>query len=116
MVPGGHHLTTRPMTTSRIDTFRAMVARAPDNALARFGLASEAAKAGLLEEARDNFRAYLAAHDDEGNAWGRLAEVLQALGDDDGAREALRRGIDASQRHGHPGMMAELEDKLEELG
>ena len=69
------------MTSPRLDTFRQMVARDPANPLARFGLANEALKAGLYEE----------------------------------AREALRRGIAASHRFGHPSMAADFEARLEEL-
>ena len=32
---------------SKLETFRAMVAKSPENALARFGLANEAMKSGL---------------------------------------------------------------------
>ena len=92
-----------------------MVAKNPSNALARFGLANEAAKENLLMEAKEHYEAYLASYDDEGNGYQRLAEVLVRLGDRDGARTALRQGIDASRRCGHPGMASELEGRLEEL-
>lgn len=101
---------------SRLDSFRAMVARNPGNALARFGLATEAQKEGLHQEAVEHFRAYLAAHDDEGNAYLRLADSLHALGSTEDARAALRDGIAAATRFGHPGMAAEMEERLEELG
>ena len=103
------------MTTSRLDAFRAMVAKNPGNPLARFGLANEAYKERLFEEARENYEAYLAASDDEGNAYGKLAEVLHALGRSDEARAAFRRGIDAARRFGHAGMVNDLESRLEEL-
>jgi predicted Zn-dependent protease len=103
------------MSSSKLDTFRQMVARNPDNPLARFGLANEALKGGLYEEARENLEAYLAAHDDEGNGYGRLAEALERLGRTDEAREALRRGIAASHRFGHPGMASEFEARMDEL-
>ena len=103
------------MSTSKIDTFRAMVAKNPENVLARFGLANEALKAGLYEEAREQLVAYLARYDDEGNGYGRLADALEHLGRRDEARDALRRGIDASRRFGHPGMASEFEARLEEL-
>jgi predicted Zn-dependent protease len=101
---------------TRLDTFRAMVAKNPDNVLARFGLANEAAKAGLSAEAVEHYAVYLASYDDEGNGWQRMAEVLAQLGRGDEARDALRKGIAASNRFGHTGMAAELEDRLEELG
>jgi predicted Zn-dependent protease len=102
-------------TNARLETFRQMVARDPENPLARFGLANEALKAGLHEEAREQLEAYLARADDEGNAYGRLAEALEKLGRVDEARAALERGIAASRRFGHPGMAAEFEERLEEL-
>ena len=101
--------------SSRIDAFRRMVEKNPGNALARFGLANEALKEGLHEEARQNLEAYLSSHDDEGNAYGRLAEALEKLGRRAEARDALRRGIAASNRFGHPGMASEFEARLEEL-
>ena len=104
------------MTNPRLETFRAMVARSPGNALARFGLANECLKDGLYEEAAEQLRAYLALHDDEGNAYGRLAEALARLGRTDEARAALRTGIEAAARHGHPGMASDFEARLEELG
>lgn len=92
-----------------------MVSKNPANVLARFGLANEALKEGLYEEARENLEAYLAGHDDEGNGYGRLAEALEKLGRVDDARDALRRGIAASHRFGHPGMASEFEARLEEM-
>ncbi len=103
------------MTNAKLETFRKMVEANPRNVLARFGLANEAAKEGLLEEARDQYRAYLGGYDDEGNGWQRLAEVLVQLGETAEAKDALRRGMEASQRFGHHGMMQELEVRLEEL-
>jgi predicted Zn-dependent protease len=103
------------MTNPKLDTFRAMVAKNPENALARFGLANEALKAGLFAEAHEHLEAYLARYDDEGNGWGRLAEALVALGRIDEAKVALGKGIAASHRFGHAGMANELDARKEEL-
>ena len=110
-------MTSYPLSLlmSKLDTFRAMVAKNPENHLAHFGLANEAMKAGRHEEAVASLRAYLARYDDEGNGWGRLGESLAALGRADEAREAFRQGIAASHRFGHPGMANELEQRIEEL-
>jgi predicted Zn-dependent protease len=103
------------MSPSKLETFREMVRRNPGNALARFGLANEALKAGEWDEAREQLESYLAQYDDEGNGYGRLAEALVRLGRTDEAAEALRKGIAASVRFGHPGMAAEFEQRIEEL-
>jgi tetratricopeptide (TPR) repeat protein len=95
----------------RLATMRAMAAKQPNNALARFGLANELQKAGLLDEAATEFSAYLAMHDDEGNAWLRYADILHALGRHDEVRDAVTRGIDAANRHGHSGLVAEFEER-----
>ena len=99
----------------KIETFRGMVARQPENALARFGLANELLKVGAWAEAVEQLEAYLARYDDEGNGWGRLAEARAALGDPAGARDALAKGIEASYRFGHGGMAQELEARRDNL-
>ena len=103
------------MTDNRLDTFRAMIAKNPGNVLARFGLANEAAKAGLWTEAAEHYATYLAQYDDEGNGWQRMAAALIQLGRRDEARTALQRGMEASRRFGHTGMAADLEAELEAL-
>ena len=92
-----------------------MVARAPENALARFGLANELLKAREWAEAAEQLEAYLARHDDEGNGWGRLADAYLELGRTAEAREALRKGVLAAERFGHPTMAAEFEARGEEI-
>jgi predicted Zn-dependent protease len=101
---------------SRLDAFRAMIEKNPKNALAHFGYANEAMKIELFDEAVEHYRVYLAAHDDEGNGWQRLGEALARLGHADEARKAYRHGLEASNRHGHPGMAEDIQALLDELG
>lgn len=103
------------MTAPRLDTFRAMVAKSPNNALARFGLANELLKARLWAEAEEHLRVYLGSYDDEGNGFGRHAEALEALGRTTEAAAALQLGIEAAHRFGHPGLANELHDRLAAL-
>ena len=103
------------MSNPRLEAFRAMVAKNPANALARFGLANEASKENLLEEALEHYRAYLDSYDDEGNGYQRLADVLERLGRPNDARDAVQKGIAAARRFGHAGMANELEAKLDDL-
>ena len=102
------------MSVDRLSAMRAMVAKQPNNPLARFGLANELLKAQLFDEAEIALADYLASHDDEGNGWLRYADVLHTLGRVTEARAAAQKGIDASTRHGHGGMAAELEARLDE--
>jgi predicted Zn-dependent protease len=101
--------------SSRIDVFRKMIAKDPANLLAHYGLANEALKEGLWDEARAHLETYLAGYNDEGNGYGRLAAALESLGRTDEARVALRKGIESAQRFGHAGMAAELEERLDSL-
>ena len=103
------------MMTSRLETFRAMLAKSPESPLVRFGLANELVKSGLHGEAAEQLRAYLSSYDDEGNGYGRLAEALIVMGQIDDAKVALRGGIEAANRFGHPGMANELSARLDEL-
>ncbi len=104
------------MENPRIDWLRKQVATDPNDPRLRFGLALEYEKLERWSQVVDELRSYLALTDDQGNAWGRLGRALRELGREDEAREAYRRGVEAATRHGHPGMAAEFEDTLEELG
>jgi predicted Zn-dependent protease len=105
----------RKLTSPKLDAFRAMVAKAPTNALARFGLANELIKGELWEEAREHLEIYLASYDDEGNGWLRLGDVYVRLSRTADARAAFTRGIEASTRFGHHGMRGDIEERLDEL-
>ena len=98
----------------RLLAMRSMVAKQPDNPLARFGLANELLKAGLHAEAEVELAAYLARYDDEGNGWLRYAAVLHTLSRTDDARAAAQKGIAAAQRFGHGALLNELEARFEE--
>ena len=95
------------MTTSRIDIFEQMLANDPGNTSVLFGLAKEYEKAGNDEKLIETLHRYLAASDDEGNAFGMLAAAYERTGQCDQAREAYQRGIETAERHGHPGMAEE---------
>lgn len=104
------------MSSPRVQALRALLEKRPSDPRARFGLALEYLKEGMRSEGIRELRAYLEETDDEGNAWGRLAEALLDEGDEDGARAALGTGIEAAERNGHPTMADEFRNRLEELG
>jgi len=103
------------MTASRVESLLAMRERNPGDLRVLFALALEYEKAGRWSDVVDVLTEYLAAADDQGNAWGRLGSALLRLGWTGQARDAWRRGIEAATRHGHPGMAAEFEEHLAEL-
>ena len=103
------------MSASRIQIFEQILATDPGNTSVLFGLAKEYEKAGDDQKLIETLDRYLAAFDDEGNAFGMLAGAYQRTGQRDKAREAYERGIETAQRHGHPSMAEEYRMTLAEL-
>jgi hypothetical protein len=99
----------------RIDYFARVVKESPTVARARFAYAVELQRVGRNREAITQYRAYLSLDEDEGNAWGRLAEALVAVDDHDQAADAYLAGIDQALKFGHHGMADDLRAALEEL-
>src|SRR2546426_9562881 len=101
------------MAASRIEIFEQMLAGEPGNTMVMFGLAKEYEKAGDEAKLIEMLERYLAAADDEGNAYGMLARAYERVKQIDKAREAYQRGVEASMAHGHPGMADEYRQILE---
>ena len=95
------------MTASRIDIFKQMLESDPTNSAVLFGLAKEYEKAEATAEMIETLNRYLAAADDEGNAYGMLARAYEKAGERDQARAVYQRGIAAATSHGHPSMAEE---------
>jgi predicted Zn-dependent protease len=103
------------MSASRIQIFEQMLAGDPGNTSVLFGLAKEYEKAGDDQKLIETLNRYLAAFEDEGNAFGMLAGAYERTGQRDKAREAYERGIETAQRHGHPSMAEDYRTTLAEL-
>ena len=101
------------MATSRIEIFEQMLAGDPGNTMVMFGLAKEYEKAGDEAKLIELLERYLAAADDEGNAYGMLARAYERVKQIEKAREAYQRGVEAAMAHGHPGMAEEYRQILE---
>ena len=95
------------MGTSRIEIFKQILETDPNNSNVLFGLAKEYEKAGEHEELIAILDRYLAAADDEGNAYGMLASAYERTGRRDKAKEVYERGVAAAMSHGHPSMAEE---------
>ena len=92
----------------RINYFERMLAENRDNPMGLLALANEYGKAGRDEDEAAVLQRYVSVHEDEGNAYARLGEVLARLGRKDEAREVYERGIGQSEKFGHSGMADDL--------
>ena len=92
------------MGASRIEIFRMMLESDPENTAVRFGLAKEYEKAGRFGELVEVLADYLQRADDEGNAYGMLANAYLKTGARDAARKAYEKGAEVALAHGHPSM------------
>ncbi len=101
------------MTASRIEIFEQMLGGDPANTMIMFGLAKEYEKAGDDAKMIELLERYLAAADDEGNAYGMLARAHERAQQGDKARETYQRGIEVATAHGHPGMAEEYRQILQ---
>jgi len=101
------------MAASRIEIFEQMLAGDPANTAVLFGLSKEYEKAGDDAKVIEILERYLAAADDEGNAYGMLAAAYDRTNQRDKAREAYERGVEVSTAHGHPGMAEDYRQILE---
>ena len=97
----------------RIQVFEQMLVDDPSNTMVMFGLAKEYEKLGKHAEVIRVLEDYLSKADDEGNAYGTLANAYLLSGDREKAVETYNRGIDVSMAHGHPSMANEYRMTLD---
>jgi len=80
----------------RISYFERMLADNPENPTGLLALANEYKKAGREEDEAAVLKRYVEAHEDEGNAYLRLGEVLTKLG------RRTRHGKPTARASGRP--------------
>ncbi len=98
---------------NRIDVFEQMLTDDPDNTMVMFGLAKEYEKTQQLGKVIELLESYLQRADDEGNAYGVLADAYLKTGDREKAEAMYRKGIDVAMAHGHPSMANEYRMTLD---
>ena len=103
------------MSNPRLEALKAMLPDEPNDPMLRYMLSNELFKASLYSEAIEQIDAYLSMKDDEGAVYRILAQAQQKLGKTDDARQAYQRGIDAANKHGHPGMAEEFQSAIDDL-
>ena len=97
----------------RIEVFEQMLAADPDNTMVMFGLAKEYEKSGDHAKVIAMLEGYIAKADDEGNAYGVLAQAYNQTGNREKAIETYNKGIEVSMAHGHPSMANEYRMTLD---
>ena len=99
--------------SDRISVFEEMLTTDPSNTMVMFGLAKEYEKLGQHGKVIDLLEDYLAKADDEGNAYGVLANAYAVSGNREKAAETYQKGIEISMAHGHPSMANEYRMTLD---
>ena len=99
----------------RIETFRAFVARSPDDAFARYSLAMALRAAGKLEDAVAEFVENTRRKPDYVPTYLMLGQVLGSLGRQAEAASFYRQGAAAAGRTGDGHAQSEIGAALEEL-
>src|SRR5256885_14727569 len=98
--PQRHKETQRKtsMATSRIEIFEQMLTTDPANTMVMFGLAKEYEKGGDEPKLIETLERYLAVADDEGNAYGMLAQSYQRTKQTEKRSEERRVGKECRSR------------------
>jgi len=98
---------------NRIEVFRQMLEADPENTMVMFGLAKEYEKLGEYDQVIELLENYLARAEDEGNAYGVLANAFLQTNRREKAVETYTKGIEVSMAHGHPSMANEYRMTLD---
>ncbi len=100
----------------RVSLLKEILAQAPDDAFARYGLALEYANTGLPDDAIREFQTILEKNADYVPAYQMWAQTLITAGRSDEAREVLHKGIATAQRTRNGHALSEMEGMLMDLG
>ena len=92
-----------------------MVTQNPNDAFARYGLATEYAKAGQLEQAVAEYRALLERNESYAAGYYHGGQTLEKLGRLEEAREMYAKGIEVTARTGDAHTRSELQAALDLL-
>ncbi len=101
---------------SRLEMLKEMVAQSPADSFLRYGLATEYANSGDLQQAVTEFQALLAENPNYAAAYYHGGHTLEKLGRLDEARDLYERGIEVTARTGDAHTLSELQAALQILG
>jgi Tfp pilus assembly protein PilF len=105
---------TGPKKTRR-EILEEFVAKKPDDAFSRYGLAMECMNSGDTATANQHFRTLIERNADYVPAYLMYAQMLSRESRNDEARQVLTTGIDAANRKGDGHARSEMETLLAEI-
>jgi Flp pilus assembly protein TadD len=105
----------RGVPMDRLEALKSILAQNPGDALARYGLAMEYAKAGSYEQAVAEFRELAARDPGHAYACFHAGQALEKLGRTEEARAMYRQGIQAAARKGDTHARDRLQAALDQL-
>ncbi|MBI4850750.1 MAG: tetratricopeptide repeat protein [Acidobacteria bacterium] len=98
----------------RLASLKALLEEDPNDAFVHYGIADAYYKLGELESCIEHVEKYLKLADDEGAVYRIWGHALLRLERMDEARQAFEKGVEAAERHNHPGMADEYRDTIEQ--
>jgi tetratricopeptide (TPR) repeat protein len=101
---------------TRLEMLKEMVAKSPTDAFLRYGLATEYANAGDLEQAVIEYGELLSANPDYAAGYYHGGRTLEKLGRLEEARAVYEKGIEVTSRTGDAHTRSELQAALDILG
>ncbi|MFN7065387.1 MAG: tetratricopeptide repeat protein [Aquificaceae bacterium] len=99
----------------RLEYFKSLLEKAPDNPLFHYSLALEYFKLKDYKKTIEHLENYLSRKEDEGAAYRVLAKCYEELGDYERSIEVLQEGIEKALKYSHPSMAEEFKAWIEHL-
>lgn len=88
------------MESSRVEMFKKLLEKDPDNPMVLYSLGSELFRRGDFEEAAGHLRRAVESKPDYSVAYRTLGRALYELGEDEEARRVFERGRRVAQENG----------------
>lgn len=98
----------------RLESLKELLKQDPRDAFVHYGIADTYYKLNELEKCVEHARLYLNLADDEGAVYRILGHSLLRLERLEEAKEAFEKGVEAAEKHNHPGMADEYRDTIEQ--
>jgi predicted Zn-dependent protease len=100
----------------RIAMLSEVLSANPEDSFARYGLALEYSKAGLIEQALEEFTTLVGKNPDYTPAYFMAAQTLASANRTNEAKRWLVDGVSSARRTGNAHAQSEMTAMLEELG